>query len=225
MATFALAGYYAILNLKGQETDVVPRAQELLQAEPCCLQLRAKDLGAQALAEVARAVAGACRAMKVPFCVNDRVDVALAAGADAVHVGQDDLPLDQVRRITGGRLAIGVSTHTLAQAQAAARGGADYIGFGPLFATRSKAQADPPVGLEGLRQVLAAVTVPVVAIGGIALEQVPAVAATGAHAVAVIAAVMGAEDRAAAARRVVVHFARGRMGRLSSGAAAARGDV
>ena len=115
-----------------------------------------------------------CRAAGVPFCVNDRLDVALAVGADVVHLGQDDLPLADAQRVraVAGRpdLLIGFSTHNLAQALAAAAGGADYIGFGPVFGTRSKLNPDPTVGLEALAEVCGAVAVPVVAIGGITLD-------------------------------------------------------
>ena len=110
--------------------------------------------------------------------MNDRLDVALSVGADVVHLGQDDLPLADALRVraAAGRpdLVIGFSTHDRAQALAAAAGGADYIGFGPVFATGSKANPDPVVGLEPARRGLPRVAVPVVAIGGIALEAVAA---------------------------------------------------
>src|SRR5262245_29996298 len=129
MPAVPLRGYYAILNLDGDAAfepgALVRRAQELLAAGPCCLQLRAKRLSAAALRDAAAVLLPACRAAGVPFCVNDRVDVALSAGADFVHVGQDDLPLDVVKHLAGGRLRIGVSTHDEAQAVAAAEGGAD----------------------------------------------------------------------------------------------------
>jgi thiamine-phosphate pyrophosphorylase len=186
--------------------DLEARALELLGAGPCCLQLRAKHLGAAALREAAGRVLALCRAAGVPFCVNDRLDVALAVGADFVHVGQDDLPVEEVRRLAGARLKVGVSTHNPAQARDAVAGGADYIGFGPVFGTRSKINPDPVVGLEELRAVAAAVPVPVVAIGGIDLDSVDAVAATGASAAAVIAAIDRAGDRTAAGRRVAAAF-------------------
>src|SRR4029078_567047 len=116
----------------------------------------------------------ACRAARIPFCVNDRLDVALAIGADVVHLGQDDLSLADAQRVRApaGRidLLIGFSTHNRAQAVAAAAAGADYIGFGPVFGTRSKANPDPTVGLEALAEICRAVAVPGVAIGRIALE-------------------------------------------------------
>jgi thiamine-phosphate pyrophosphorylase len=209
MRGLALQGYYAILDVATPVLDpeeVVARARQLLAAGPCCLQLRGKRLTAAALRDAAGRVAALCREASVLFCVNDRVDVALAAGADLVHVGQDDLPLADARRVAGARLGIGVSTHNPEQARAAAAGGADYIGFGPVFATRTKERPDPVVGLEGLRAVAGTVSVPVVAIGGIELDSVALVAAAGASAAAVIAAIDRAADRTAAGRRVGAAF-------------------
>ena len=206
-----LRGYYAIVNLDGEASPdpavLLARAGERLAARPACLQLRAKRMSAADLQRTAALLLPACHAAGVPLCVNDRLDVALAAGADCVHLGQDDLPLRDALRIRASqRLIVGVSTHGLAQAQAACREGADYIGFGPIFATQTKADAEPAVGLDRLREVCAAVSVPVVAIGGITLATVDAVAATGAAAAAVIAAVDKACDPAAAARRIAAAF-------------------
>ena len=143
--------------------------------------------------------------------VNDRLDVALVVGADVVHLGQDDLPLADAQRVraAAGRpdMLIGFSTHNPAQAAAAAAAGADYIGFGPVFGTRSKAHPDPTVGLDALAEVCRAVAVPVVAIGGITLEAVSAVARAGASAAALIAAIDGAPDPHAAGRAVAAAFA------------------
>jgi thiamine-phosphate pyrophosphorylase len=211
MPGLSLQGYYAILDVQGEAAPAPlglrARAQELLAARPCCLQLRGKRLPAAALAEAAALVRPLCSAAGVLFCVNDRVDVALAVGADLVHVGQDDLPLAETRRIAGDRLRVGVSTHNPAQARSAVAAGADYIGFGPIFATRSKDRPDPVVGLDALRAVAgAAGTVPVVAIGGIDLDSVTLVAAAGARAAAVISAVDRAPDRTAAGRKVAAAF-------------------
>ncbi len=195
----ALRGYYAVLNLQGEAPEdpaaLLARAGERLAARPACLQLRAKRMGAVDLRRTAALLLPACRAAGVPLFVNDRLDVALAAGADGVHLGQEDLPLRDALRIRGRqRLVIGVSTHDLAQARAASRAGADYIGFGPVFATQSKANPEPTVGLDRLREVCAAVSLPVVAIGGITLATVDAVAATGAAAAAMIAAIDNTPD-------------------------------
>jgi thiamine-phosphate pyrophosphorylase len=215
MTAPVLRGYYAILDVRGealagaQLAGELGRAEELLAAAPCCLQLRAKRLAVRDLVALGRALQPLCRRAGVPLCLNDRVDLALVVGAEAVHLGQDDLPLHDARRLLAGvgrTLLLGVSTHSLAQAVAAADGGADYIGFGPVFATTSKARPDPVVGLAQLGQVARAVPVPVVAIGGITRASLPAVVQAGAAAAAIIADIEQAPSRAAAAREVTLAF-------------------
>ena len=211
-----LRGYYAIVDAKagtGQLEDLAAleaRAARLLAAGPCCLQLRAKGADAAALHAAALRLRDICRSAGVRFCVNDRLDVALAVDADVVHLGQDDLPLEDARRVRGrvgaDRMIIGFSTHNRVQALAAAAAGADYIGFGPVFPTVSKTNPDPVVGLAALADVVAAVAVPVVAIGGIGLDAVLAVARAGAAAVALIGAIDDAPDPAAAARLAASAF-------------------
>ncbi len=180
------------------------------------VQLRMKGASAADLMAAAAVVGPIAREAGRPFVVNDRVDVALACGADAVHVGQDDLPLAAVRALiarSGGKMLVGVSTHGLDQVRAAVAGGADYLGFGPVFATRSKDNPDPVVGVELLRQACAlAAPVPVVAIGGIDLEGVGACAGAGATCVAVISFVNRAPDVEGAARAVSHAFAAGHLG-------------
>jgi thiamine-phosphate pyrophosphorylase len=205
-------GYYAILDVKpGDLAALEARAAARLAAGPSCLQLRAKGADAAAMRDAALRLRDLCRRAGVPFCVNDRMDVALAVEADVVHLGQDDLPLADALALRA-RLApgmrIGISTHTLAQARAAAEGGADYLGFGPCFPTATKENPDPVVGLEALAAVCAAVKVPVVAIGGITLENVAAVAGAGASAAAVISAIDRAPDPTAAGRAVGSAFSR-----------------
>jgi thiamine-phosphate pyrophosphorylase len=207
---FRPRGYYAIVDATpgalGDLAAIEARAAQLLAAGPCCLQLRAKGADAAAMHAAALRLRDICRAARVPFCVNDRLDVALAVDADGVHLGQDDLPLADALRVRAlakaERLVIGFSTHNRAQALAAAEAGADYIGFGPVFSTSSKANPDPVVGLEALAEVCRLVSVPVVAIGGIGLAAVAAVARAGASAAAVIGAVNAAPDPAAAGRAV-----------------------
>src|SRR5262249_21742740 len=127
----------------------------------------------------------------VAFCVNDRVDIALLAEADAVHLGQDDLPLAAARALAGDRLIVGISTHSVAQAEAALAGGADYLGFGPIFVTASKDNPDPVQGLQALAEIVRlANRVPVVAIGGITPQNASLVARTGAAAAAASASVL-----------------------------------
>jgi thiamine-phosphate pyrophosphorylase len=113
--------------------------------------------------------------------VNDRLDVALAIEADGVHLGQDDLPVSLARRIAGERLLIGVSVETVEEARQAEADGADYLGVGPMFATHTKPDAGAPVGPERLRAIKHAVRIPVFGIGGITLQNAPAVLATQAQ--------------------------------------------
>jgi thiamine-phosphate pyrophosphorylase len=211
-------GYYAILDAppelletSGGAPALEARARALLAAGPCCLQLRAKTATARVLEAAGRRLLPLCRSAGVPFCVNDRLDVALAVGADVVHLGQDDLPLADACRVRAAaarpELVIGFSTHDRAQALAAAAAGADYIGFGPVFGTGTKANPDPTVGLEALAAVCRAVPVPVVAIGGITLDAVPLVVRAGASAAAIIAAIDAAPDPTAAGRAVAAAFA------------------
>ncbi len=177
------AGYYAILDatpeLLADPERLLARAEQLLAARPGYFQLRAKGASARELARAARLLLPVCRWAGVPFCVNDRLDVALAVGADAVHLGQDDLPLADALAVRAGspfpEICIGYSTHDPVQAVTAAEGGADYIGFGPVFATATKQNPDPTVGLDALAAVCRTVRVPVVAIGGIGLGDVAAV--------------------------------------------------
>jgi len=159
---------------------------------------------------VSRRLLVLCREAGVRFCVNDRLDVALAIGADAVHLGQDDMPLADAQRVRAlaGRpdLIIGFSTHNRAQAIAAAEAGADYLGFGPVFGTSTKVNPDPTVGLDALAEVCSLVLVPIVAIGGITLANVASVAQAGAAAAAPIAAISAASDPLAAAHQIAAAF-------------------
>jgi len=136
------------------------------------------------------------------FIVNDHPDIAVAVDADGVHLGQEDLPVKEARQLMGGGRLIGVSTHSVEQARAAQSAGADYVGFGPLFTTRTK-DAGPSRGIDGLRQVRKAVTLPVIAIGGINYGNLDEVLRAGADGVAVISAVLAAPDLREAARAMI----------------------
>jgi thiamine-phosphate pyrophosphorylase len=138
----------------------------------------------------------------VPLIVNDRLDVALAIGAEGVHVGVDDMPVAVARRLMGPDRLVGYSPDTVEAALRGQQQGADYLGIGDVFGTPSKPDAGEPIGLGGLAAVVDAVSIPVVAIGGITVENAPAVARTGAAGVAVISAVIGAEDPEGAVRRL-----------------------
>ncbi len=188
--------------------DHVAIAEAALQGGADVIQLRDKMGSLRDLLPQARAIQALCRAHGATFIVNDRVDLALAAAADGAHVGQEDLPAEAARRLLGPRRILGVSTHGRAQAEAAARAGADYIGFGPMFATGTKDTGYAPRGLDGLREVRAAVRVPIFAIGGISLENVAEVIQSGATAPAIISAVVAAPGIAEAAaefrRRILI---------------------
>ena len=130
----------------------------------------------------------------VLFIVNDRCDLALAVDADGVHLGQGDLPLDLARKVMGPEKLIGISTHNLDQVRMATAGKPDYLGFGPIFTPGSKQDHDPVVGIEGLRAMRSLTSLPVFAIGGIHLDQVRDVMLAGANGVAVISAILKAQD-------------------------------
>ncbi len=179
--------------------DHVAIAEASLAGGADVIQLRDKTGSPRDLLPQARAIQALCRAREATFIVNDRVDIALAAGADGAHVGQEDLPAEAARRLLGPRRILGVSTHSLAQAEAAAQAGADYIGFGPMFRTGTKDTGYAPRGLEGLREVHAAIRVPILAIGGIDLGNVADVIRAGAMAPAVISAIVAAPDITAVA--------------------------
>jgi thiamine-phosphate pyrophosphorylase len=141
------------------------------------------------------------RDLDVLFLVNDRCDLALAIDADGVHLGQADLPYANARQLLGPQRCIGISTHTAAQVEEADRLKPDYIGFGPIFAPASKADHDPVVGVEGLRHIRPLTSLPVFAIGGIQASHVRTLLDAGANGIAVISAVCGAPDVAAAAMK------------------------
>jgi thiamine-phosphate pyrophosphorylase len=184
--------------------DHVQIAEAALAGGADIIQLRDKSGSLRDLLPQARAIQALCRAARARFIVNDRVDLALAAEADGAHVGQEDLPAEAARRLLGPSRILGVSTHDAAQARRALADGADYIGFGPMFATGTKATGYSPRGPEALRAIRALVgALPILAIGGISLENVAEVMRAGATAPAIISAVVAASDirEAAAAFR------------------------
>ncbi len=156
-----------------------------------------------AKARVLRAVAAKAGAL---FIVNDRCDVAMAVEADGVHLGQEDLPLELARAIMGPHKIIGISTHRPDEVMHATRGGADYLGYGPLFPTTTKEARVPPVGLAGLRRIRGLTSLPVFAIGGITLDSLEAIVASGANGVAVASAVLGSSHLEQTMRHFVTHF-------------------
>lgn len=202
-------GLYVLVDpehTRGREPEAIARAA--LAGGCAVLQLRAKGLSDRAMLALAERIGALAHAASVPFVVNDRADLALLTSAEGLHLGQDDLPLASARELAP-RLVLGLSTHTLAQAMAATRAGADLIGFGPIFTTTSKALTSPAVGLAALAEVVRSVNIPVIAIGGLTLETAEEVARTGARLGAVISAVGEADDPEQAAR--ALHAALGGM--------------
>jgi thiamine-phosphate pyrophosphorylase len=159
----------------------------------------------RAIAETARRLAALCRDAGVTFIVNDRVDIALAVGADGVHVGQDDLWPASARALLGRGPFLGVSAATREEADEAVRTGADYLGVGAVYATATKADAGAPVGLARITELHRAVALPIVGIGGITIENAAAVIRAGAAGIAVITAVSLADDMVEATRRLREH--------------------
>ncbi len=166
------------------------------------VQYREKAASTRRMIAEARELRQLCRAAGVPFIVNDRIDVALAVDADGVHVGQDDMPAPLARRLIGKGRILGVSAGNVDEARRAEEEGADYIGASPVFATPTKPDAPAPMGVEGLRKLAGAVSIPVVAIGGMNAQNARAVMLAGAAGLAVVSAIVGAQDVEAAARAI-----------------------
>jgi thiamine-phosphate pyrophosphorylase len=194
---------YAIFDAeqtKGRSPDVVLRT--LLNSGVKVLQLRAKAMSPREFLQLARATRALTQSYGCRFIVNDRVDIALASNADGVHLGQEDLPLHAARKLIGEKI-IGISTHGLEQAREAEQCGADYIGFGPMFSTTTKETGYPARGARMLREVREAVSLPIVAIGGITEANVAQVWRAGADSAAIISDILGADDIASKVQRIV----------------------
>jgi len=183
---------------RGRPLDAV--VADAVRGGATLVQLRVKDPATRPFVESARALVALLRPLGVPLVVNDRVDVALAVGADGVHVGQDDMPARDVRRLLGERAILGVSATNADELRAIDARVADYVGVGPVLATGSKPDAAAPLGLHGLAALCHASSLPVVAIGGITVDNARAMIEHGAAGVSVISAICGAPDPAAAAR-------------------------
>lgn len=201
-----LRGLYVIIDpaLAG-ERNLAQIAREAIAGGAALLQWRDKTREKGPQLDDVRALADICRESGVPLIVNDHVDLALAAEADGVHVGQKDLPVAVVRRLVPGGWVVGASTNNAEEARAAEAAGADYVSVGNLFGTASKDDTRPAT-LETLREVKAAVRVPVCAIGGVDETNIASAVASGADMAAVISAVMAADDPRAAAQRLASAF-------------------
>lgn len=196
-------GFYAILDLGFLgNRDAWEVGQKLLAASPVALQLRAKSAAPREILALAERLAETCREKGVPLIINDRADIASLCGAWGVHIGQEDLTISLVKRLFP-ELAVGVSTHSLAQLREALQAGADYVGFGPVSSTSTKERPDPVVGFPLLGEAIrAAGHVPVVAIGGISRRNLAEVVAVGGRVATSIGDVLSDPDPEEAARQM-----------------------
>jgi len=187
---------YVIVDAGLMREPTTEIARKLIGAGVKMLQYRAKNVPAKEMLASARELAGLARSAGARFFVNDRPDVAYLSKAHGVHVGQDDLDVEEARAVVGPEAWVGLSTHNIEQFEKAARSSADYIAIGPIFETTSKVNPDRVVGLELVRRARHLTERPVVAIGGITLERAAEVIDAGADSVAVISDILGAEDPA-----------------------------
>lgn len=181
--------------------DPVESVQLVLEGGVRLVQLRAKDATARELVQMGQAIRALTRKYNATFIVNDRLDIALVVEADGVHLGQDDLPVPLARKLAGDAFIIGVSAETVEEAQRAEAEGANYLGVGPMFTTTTKPDAGMPIGPQRLREIKAAVSIPVYGIGGITLENAPLVIQAGADGICVISAIIGAPNPTEATRQ------------------------
>jgi len=203
MPPLNLPPLYAILDSEQTKSrDGLTVLRELLGGGAGVVQLRAKIIEPRDFFGLAREARALAHGRGCKLIVNDRLDIALACGADGVHLGQDDLPLGPARKLMPDKI-IGISTHSAEQAVEAERGGADYIGFGPMFGTATKDTGYDARGIDMLRAVRAAVKIPIVAIGGIKEENIAQVWQAGADSAAIISDILGADDIAAKVRRIL----------------------
>ncbi len=179
------------LSLGRPEEEIVRRA---VSAGVTMVQYRDKDTSTKRMIEKTRLLADICKPAGVALIVNDRLDVALAGGADGVHLGQDDMELADARRIAGDAFIIGISVTTVEEAMQAEASGADYLGANGVFPTGTKTDLGEPLGLEGVSMLASAASLPIVAIGGIKDSNAGEVMSAGADGVAVVSYIVGAED-------------------------------
>lgn len=183
------------------ERTLYQQVEAALKGGVTCVQLREKSLEEAAFLKEAKELCDLCRQYKVPFIVNDNVDIAIACNADGIHVGQEDMAAGEVRRRVGEGMILGVSVHTVKEALEAVRNGADYLGLGAVFPTSTKTDADQMTD-ETIRAIRSAVDVPIVAIGGINKENIGRLSGSGVDGVALVSAIFSAEDIESACREL-----------------------
>ena len=178
------------------------QVKEALENGVTCVQLREKELNESDFLKEAKQISTLCKEYKVPFIVNDNVNIAIACKADGIHIGQEDMELTNVRKLVGEDMIIGVSAHTVEEAIKAQEGGADYIGIGAVFATSTKTDVDV-LSFETLKSICEAVDIPTVAIGGIKKDNICKLKGSGIDGVAVVSAIFAANDIATATKELL----------------------
>lgn len=185
---------YLITDRKVAKMPLPEAVRLALKGGVRAVQLREKDLPMRELLALAQELRKITKEFGAPLFINDRVDVAVAVDADGVHLGGQSMPVAAVRRIVGGNMLIGVSTHSIEEATEAEKGGADFITFGPIFPTPSKAKFGAPIGMEALRTVRKNVRIPVFGLGGIKSENIAQVMQAGTDGIAMISAILAVDD-------------------------------
>ena len=183
--------------------DLPALTLEAIKAGASMIQLRAKNLNAREFLDLAFRIFNILGPYNIPFIINDKVDIAQACKADGVHLGQKDMPLSQARKILGNNKFIGISVNTVKEAIKAETEGANYLGASPLFYTDSKKDLDPELGLKGLQEMRKQVELPILAIGGINSSNASEVMAAGADGIAVISAILGADNISLATQKLL----------------------
>ncbi len=174
--------------------DLLDRVRDSIAGGATLIQYRDKVHGDREFLDTGRRVRDIARAASIPFIVNDRVDLALALDADGVHLGQEDIEAGRARALIGPDRILGISTSSVDEARRAIAAGANYLGVGDVFGTATKNKEEGPIGVEGLREIARAVAIPIVAIGGVTLENAPLAIRAGASGVSVISAILFAPD-------------------------------
>ncbi|ANU55769.1 thiamine phosphate synthase [Acutalibacter muris] len=177
------------------------QVEAALKGGVTCVQLREKELDEAAFLQEAKDICALCRRYNVPFIINDNVEIAIACGADGIHVGQEDMAAGEVRRRVGDGMILGVSVHTVEEARQAVQDGADYLGLGAVFPTSTKTDVEQ-MSSETLQTICNAVDVPIVAIGGINRDNLLKLAGSGVDGVALVSAIFSAEDIEGACREL-----------------------
>jgi thiamine-phosphate pyrophosphorylase len=191
-----------MITIESADRTHLDVAEAALKGGATVIQYRDKTASSRTMLTHAIALRELTKKYDALFIVNDRIDVAMAAGADGVHLGQDDIDFASAKQILGNNYIIGISATNFDEAIVAAKSGADYVGAGPIFPTSSKDDAAKPIGIEGLRKIRESLSIPIVAIGGITIDNSGDVVRAGADALAVISAVASADNMTAAAAQL-----------------------